>query len=58
MLKDIRYAVRTLLQHSGFAVTSILSIAVAIGAQLDDLQLCGWSASAADIYSKSIRDWH
>jgi predicted permease len=32
MLKDIRYAFRTLLQHPGFAVTSILSIALAIGA--------------------------
>jgi len=32
MLKDIRFALRTLRQNPGFAVTAILSIALAIGA--------------------------
>ena len=32
MLKDIKYALRSLRQHRGFAITAILSIAVAVGA--------------------------
>ena len=32
MLRDIQYAFRALRQHPGFALTAILSIAVAVGA--------------------------
>jgi hypothetical protein len=32
MLKDIQYALRALRQHPGFALTAILSIALAVGA--------------------------